>query len=197
MIGVDRIGGSMKKLIDRLGSLPGVATVLTGVVAVYIALVAFGNITDFDSNQAFVHHVLEMDTTFNDEDVMWRAIENDTLQNIGYVLVIAWETLAAVVTIWGTVLLLRARTTAQRLWGRKVATVGILMVMVLFGLGFISIGGEWFSMWQSSSWNGLDAAIRNFTLAGVTLILLHLPSKDWDAEAVPEVADEQRDVATP
>lgn len=185
----------MTRLIDRLGSLPGVATVLTGVVGVYIALVAFGNITDFDSNQAFVHHVLEMDTTFNDDDVMWRAIESDTLQNIGYVLVIIWETLAAIVTIWGTVLLIRARTAVQWAWARKVATVGILMVMVLFGLGFISIGGEWFSMWQSGDWNGLDAAIRNFTLSGITMILLHLPSAEWKGAAEAVDAAQTRDAA--
>jgi len=169
----------MNKLIDRLGSLPGIATILTGVVGVYIALVAFGNITDFDSNQAFVHHVLEMDTTFDDPDVMWRAVENNTLQNIGYVGVIVWETLCAVVAIWGTVLLIGAFGHGRWEHARKVASLGILMVMFLFGFGFISVGGEWFSMWQSSDWNGLDAAIRNFTLCAVPLILLQLPSKDW------------------
>jgi hypothetical protein len=31
--------------------------------ALYMTLVAVGNITDFDANQQFVHHVLTMDTT--------------------------------------------------------------------------------------------------------------------------------------
>lgn len=170
----------MHKLIDRLGSLPGIVTVLTGTVAGYIALVAFGNMTDFNSNQAYVHHVLEMDTTFKDPDVMWRAIHSDTLQNIGYVGVIVWETLAALVCIWGTVLLVKAFGSGQWDRARKVASLGILMIMFLFAFGFIAIGGEYFSMWQSSQWNGLDAAIRNFTLAGLPLILLQLPNKEWD-----------------
>ncbi len=172
----------MDEVIDRLGSLPGIVTVLTGTVAVYISLVAIGNITDFDSNQAFVHHVLEMDTTFKDPDLMWRAIESDTLQNIGYIGVIAWETLAAIVCVWGTVLLVRAGGNGQWQRARKVASLGILMIMFLFGFGFIAIGGEYFSMWQSSQWNGLSAAIRNFTLAGLTLILMHLPHRAWDDE---------------
>ncbi|MGH8775627.1 MAG: DUF2165 domain-containing protein [Jiangellaceae bacterium] len=74
-------------------------TVLTVIMAAYMTLVAFGNITDFGTNQQFVQHVLEMDTTFNDEDLMWRAIENDTLQDVGYVGVIIWETLTALV-LW-------------------------------------------------------------------------------------------------
>ncbi|MDR7085201.1 putative small integral membrane protein [Aeromicrobium panaciterrae] len=170
----------MNKLIDKLGSLQGIVTVLTGTVAAYISLVAIGNITDFDSNQAFVHHVLEMDTTFNDPDVMWRAIESDTLQDIGYIGIIAFETLTALVCIWGTVLLIKAFKSGA--WGhaRKVSSLGILMMLFLFGFGFIAVGGEYFSMWQSDTWNGLSAAIRNFTLGAIPLILLQLPNKAWD-----------------
>ncbi|HEV2930561.1 MAG TPA: DUF2165 family protein, partial [Propionibacteriaceae bacterium] len=57
----------------RLGTLPVVVAVLTLITAAYYLLVAIGNITDFGTNQQFVLHVFEMDTTFNDEDVMWRA----------------------------------------------------------------------------------------------------------------------------
>lgn len=170
--------------IERLGSVPGVATVLTAIMAAYLTLVAFGNITDFDSNQQFVHHVLEMDTTFNGDDVMWRAIQNDTLQNIGYIAVIVWETLSAIVLWWGAWALFRAlRGRRDFLRARRLSSVGLLMVVILFAFGFITVGGEWFSMWQSSSWNGLDAALRNVTLAAFTLVIAHLPSKDWDRQA--------------
>ena len=170
-------GNKVERIVDRVGSLPGIATILTGIVGAYIALVAIGNITDFDSNQAFVRHVLEMDTTFDDPDVMWRAIESNVLQDIGYVGVIIWETLAAIVLIWATVNLVKAFRTDDWLPARRLASFGLLMILFLFG--FITVGGEWFSMWQSDSWNGLDAAIRNFTLAALPLILLQLPSKDW------------------
>ena len=49
------------------------------------------------------------------------------------------------------------------------------MVMLLFGAGFMAIGGEWFAMWQSEDWNGLDAALRVFVLSGVVLLVDHLP----------------------
>jgi predicted small integral membrane protein len=52
------------------------------------------------------------------------------------------------------------------------------MVLLLFGAGFIAIGGEWFVMWQSGDWNGLDAALRVFLLSGVVLLVTHLPANE-------------------
>ncbi len=149
---------------------------LTGTVAVYMALVAFGNITDFGTNQEFVRHVLAMDTTFQDEDLMWRAVESRTLQDIAYVAIIVWETATALVLLaasWLWVPVLRRRTPPGR--ALRAGSLGLVMVLLLFGLGFMAIGGEWFAMWQSDAWNGLDAAARNVLLAGVALVVLHLP----------------------
>lgn len=51
---------------------------------------------------------------------------------------------------------------------------------VMFAGGFIVIGGEYFQMWQSDDWNGLDPALQNVVIAGLALIIAHLPSRDWD-----------------
>jgi predicted small integral membrane protein len=158
----------------RLGAPPLAATVLTATVALYMTLVAFGNITDFGTNQQFVQHVLSMDTTFKDPDLMWRAVESPTLHNAAYVAIIAWETLAASVLLaatWFWITGLR-RNAYDR--ARAASTVGLVMMLLLFGMGFLAIGGEWFAMWQSSDWNGLDAAARNVALAAFTLLLVHL-----------------------
>ncbi|MFI8892072.1 DUF2165 domain-containing protein [Streptomyces paradoxus] len=152
------------------GALSLAATVLTATVALYMALVAFGNITDFGTNQQFVRHVLAMDTTFKDEDLMWRAITSQGLQDAAYVGIIVWETVAALVLIYGSWLWARR----DDLNARRMSTYGLLMVMLLFGAGFIGIGGEWFSMWQSEDWNGLDAATRVFLFSGVVLIVNQL-----------------------
>ncbi|MEV7284372.1 DUF2165 domain-containing protein [Streptomyces sp. NPDC093252] len=147
------------------------ALALTGTLALYIALVALGNITDFDSNQQFVRHVLAMDTTFGDEDLMWRAITSTALQDAAYVAIIVWETVAALVLIAGTWFWARRDLARARRW----STYGLLMLMLLFGAGFIAIGGEWFAMWQSEDWNGLDAATRVFLMSGVVLLVNQLP----------------------
>ncbi|MFJ9559947.1 DUF2165 domain-containing protein [Streptomyces fuscichromogenes] len=154
-------------------ALPLAAAVLTGTVALYIALVAFGNITDFGTNQAFVQHVLAMDTTFKDDDLMWRAVTDKGLENAAYVAVIVWETVAALVLIAGTWLWARR----DHVRARRVSTYGLLMLVLLFGAGFIGIGGEWFSMWQSKTWNGLDAATRVLVLTGLALVVVQLSER--------------------
>ncbi|KES02954.1 membrane protein [Streptomyces toyocaensis] len=153
------------------GALSLTATLLTASVALYMALVALGNITDFGTNQEFVRHVLAMDTTFKDEDLMWRAITNEGVQDAAYVAIIVWETAAALVLAYGT--WLWARGDQPR--ARRFSTYGLLMVMLLFGAGFMAIGGEWFAMWQSEDFNGLDAALRVFVFSGVVLLVDHLP----------------------
>ncbi|MFG2574555.1 DUF2165 domain-containing protein [Streptomyces sp. NPDC048481] len=153
-------------------ALPLTAALLTGTVALYLLLVAFGNITDFGTNRQFVRHVLAMDETFGDDDLMWRAVTNRGLQDAAYVAIIVWETIAGLVLAAGTWLWARR----DDLRARTVSTYGLVMVMLLFGAGFIAIGGEWFAMWQSKTWNGLDAATRAFLFAGVVLIVNHLPS---------------------
>ncbi|MGC4190246.1 MAG: DUF2165 domain-containing protein [Thermomicrobiales bacterium] len=180
---------------ERLGTLPGVAFVLVALNGLYLALVAFGNITDFGTNQAFVQHVLSMDTTnFGapqgtglDPDVMWRAIDNETVQRIAYLGIIVWETITAVVLLAAVAIAIRERESdAGFRKARALATLGLAMLILLFFGGFIAIGGEWFQMWKSSAWNGLDPAFRNSVLALLTLVLLHLPSSQWgplDADA--------------
>lgn len=171
-----------------VGSLPTAVTVLVAVNAVYILLVAVGNITDYPTNYAFVQHVLSMDTTnFGgrpgvglDPDIMWRAITAPWAWNVAYVGIIVWEAAAAIVLILATVLCIMAIARGDR-WrtARAVASIGLLMIVALFFGGFIAIGGEWFSMWRSTAWNGLDTAFRNGMLAAVTLILIHVPVAGW------------------
>lgn len=184
--------------LSRFGTLPFVVAVLTLITAAYYTLVAFSNITDFGTNQEFVKHVFAMDTTFNDPDVTWRKITSEAIQNIAYVLIIAWEVLTALVLIWAFVAwvgALRADGGYHR--ARRLSTLGWTMVLLLFAGGFIVIGGEWFVMWQSSDWNGLDPALQNVIIAGLALILAHLPSREWevpgpraDQVPVPERSEE-------
>ena len=174
---------------QRLGTLPVVAAILVALNGLYILLVAFGNITDFGTNQAFVRHVLAMDTTnFGappgtelDPDVMWRAITNTTVQNIAYIGLIVWESATALVLIAAVVFWVRERGAGYRV-ARSLSTIGLLMLLLLFMGGFIAIGGEWFQMWKSTAWNGLDPAFRNSVLALTALVIIHLPSSHWEIE---------------
>ncbi|MDE1993667.1 MAG: DUF2165 domain-containing protein [Rhizobiaceae bacterium] len=148
---------------------------LVAAVALFFALVAFGNITDYGSNWLFVQHVLSMDTTFADSDLHWRAVTSPTLQTAGYLVIIAVETLTALLLWLGAIVLLLAVGGDE--FGRKksVAVAGLTLGILLYSVGFISIGGEWFAMWQSQVWNGEQKAFDFITMIGVVLIILSLP----------------------
>jgi predicted small integral membrane protein len=169
-----------------LGSLPVTLLVLVFLHGLYMALVTFGNITDFDTNQSFVQHVLQMDTTnFGqpegtglDPDVMWRSVDATWLQDVTYLVLIGWEGLTAIVLLVASGLWIQGRSD-HYVRARALSTIGLLMLLLLFFGGFIVVGGEWFQMWKSTAWNGLDPAFRNSVLALGTLILLHVPSTHW------------------
>jgi predicted small integral membrane protein len=173
----------------NLGTLPIIGAVLVALNGLYVLIVAFGNITDFGTNQAFVQHVLSMDTTnFGkpqgtglDPDVMWRAITSPVLQNVAYVALIAWEVATAAVLIAAVVFWIRERGHGYPI-ARKLSSIGLLMLLLLFFGGFIIVGGEWFQMWTSTVWNGEDPAFRNSVLALLTIVVIHLPSRSWEGD---------------
>jgi predicted small integral membrane protein len=47
--------------------------------------------------------------------------------------------------------------------------------MLMWLVGFLSVGGEWFLMWQSRTWNGQDTAFRMFAVEGLVLLILMQP----------------------
>ena len=54
------------------------------------------------------------------------------------------------------------------------AVAGITIGIIIWFMGFEVIGGEWFAMWQSTSWNGLGSAERIVGFLMLSMILLHL-----------------------
>jgi predicted small integral membrane protein len=85
------------------------------------------------------------------------------------------------VLVWAIVLWFgahRRRRSFAR--ARAAATLGFLMMFALFAGGFIAIGGEWFAMWQSKQWNGLDSALQDTVLAAFGLVVTQLSSPQWD-----------------
>jgi predicted small integral membrane protein len=143
-------------------------------ITLWLALVAFGNITDYGSNLVFVQHVLAMDSIFPDASIHYRAIHGPLLQHGAYVLIIATETLAAGLCGIGTWRMARARGAPAAMFHRakRLAIAGLTLGLLLWLGGFMAIGGEWFGMWMSSQWNGLDSAFRFVVVLLAALIHL-------------------------
>lgn len=143
-------------------------------VAIFYTLVVINNVTDYDSNYQFVRHVLMMDSTFAGNHGMWRAQNQPALHTAFYVSIIAWETLTMALCWWGGFRLLKARrgNAGEFERAKSVAVAALTLSLLMWLVAFLSVGGEWFLMWQSKSWNGQDAAFRMFTVVGIVLLLV-------------------------
>jgi predicted small integral membrane protein len=149
---------------------------LVATVALFFALVALENVTDYATNWIFVQHVLAMDTIFPDSTLKWRAITDQRIAAAAYWLIIGWESLTALILSVASALLLMACRDATRFaTTKRIAVLGLTCGLLLYGLGFTVIGGEWFMMWQSKDWNSLDSAARFMLLEGLVLLVMLQP----------------------
>ena len=146
-------------------------------VAVFYTFVVFDNITDYDSNYQFVRHVLMMDSTFPGNHGMWRAVNSPALHTAFYVSIIAWEFATMVLCWWGGARQVKALrgTPGEFQRAKGIAIAALTLSLLMWLVAFLSVGGEWFLMWQSKTWNGQDAAFRMFTVVGIVLLLVAQP----------------------
>ena len=152
-------------------------------VAFFYSLVVLNNTTDYNSNYQFIRHVLLMDSTFPGNRGMWRALYSPAWDLVFYGSIIAWEATTMTLSWWAGIRLAKALRGPAAAFNRaKRLAIGALSLSLLMWLvAFLSIGGEWFLMWQSKTWNGQDAAFRMFTVVGIVLLLVAQP----DAEGQP------------
>jgi predicted small integral membrane protein len=149
--------------------------VLVAAIALFASFVVFGNLTDYDTNFAFVQHVLSMDTIFPGSNIGYRAITSPALHHLAYAFIIAVETATAVLCWLGAFALLRAVSADAAAFQRakRFAVLGLTLGFLLWQGGFMTIGGEWFGMWQSQAWNGVPSAFRfAMVIAGVLIFVV-------------------------
>ena len=168
---------------------------LLGSVAFYFLIVVLNNaVLDYPSNYAFVRHVLSMDTLFSGQAQRWRAFPDPTPEDNSYWLhhafywsIIAWEAAAGLLCGLAACQLARKLKASARVFNatKSLAIYGLLLSLLQWFTAFITVGGEWFLMWQSRSWNGQDAAVRIFVVLGVTLIFVAMKDED------PDLTDQQ------
>lgn len=143
----------------------------------YSFFVLLGNVMDYNSNFQFVKHVLSMDTTFPGNSLMWRSITNPIPHHIYYILIICTEAVITYFCFAGGIDLLKKLQTSSEVFNnaKKKSLIGLTLSFVLWFVGFIAIGGEWFLMWQSESWNGIEAAFR---VSAIVLFILLFVGRD-------------------
>ncbi|MGE7022463.1 DUF2165 family protein [Solibacillus cecembensis] len=159
--------------------LKTVVLLLAGLFGLFVFA---GNLMDYNSNYEFVLHVLSMDTTFEGNALMWRAIESPILYTIAYWgLIIAEGTFSLLAFIGVYHMLKNIRATGRQFnQAKSFGFYAFMLGFAIWYLGFIVIGSEWFAMWQSQIWNGKETAM-DITIVWIGFaILLALKDEDLD-----------------
>lgn len=154
-----------------------VASLVVLMAAAYYLIVVFDNVTNptnpNGSNWPLVEGVLSGDGTPADNGFEWRFIDANWFQVLAYIGIIAGEALAAIGLIGGGILGLR-RTGDAMGWerGQRWTLIGATFGLLVFFLGFIVVGGNWFLMYENAKWNGMQPAFQNTvtTLLAVLLV---------------------------
>jgi predicted small integral membrane protein len=149
-------------------------TVLVAALAFFFGLVVLNNVLDYNSNLVFVQHVLSMDTTFPGNKIMWRAMTAPWIHLCFYAGIVLWESIVCGLLGLGARKLWQARNAGPDDFNRakSLAIAGLTASELLWLVAFLSVGGEWFAMWQSQTWNGQTAAARMFEVTGFILIFV-------------------------
>jgi predicted small integral membrane protein len=152
-------------------------------LALFALLITFDNLTDYDTNYAFVRHVLSMDTTFPGNALLYRRIRSPALWQAGYALIILGEGLSGIaLAIAAIPLAWRLRSDSVRFnHAKRLVIIGAALGFVVWFFGFMVVGGEWFSMWQSPTWNGQEAAFRFYMTILAVLIFVNQPDGELSA----------------
>ena len=143
-------------------------------IALFYTLVSFNNLTDFNSNYQFVRHVLMMDSTFPGNHGLWRAVASPGVHLAFYLLIIGWEITTTILLWWSVVHLARTvrKPAVAYNAAKRVAVMALTVSLLMWLVAFLSVGAEWFLMWQSRAWNGQETAFRMFAVVGLVLLLI-------------------------
>lgn len=147
---------------------------LAGAGGVLILLVTLNNLMDYDTNYSVVSHVMAMDDIPPGSPLVWRAISSPALHRLTYGFIIATEAIAAAAALSGAFLMWRARLAPAEDFtdAKAVAAAGLATAVWLYLFGFMAVGGEWFQMWRSTTYNLQEAAFRFIGCIALALIFL-------------------------
>ena len=149
-------------------------------VALFYTLVVFNNLTDYNTNYQFVRHVLMMDSIAPGNHGMWRAINRPAWHTAAYISIIVWESLVMLLCWAGSWRMIRQYSLPSAAFeqARRLAISALTLALLMWLVAFLTVGGEWFLMWQSKTWNGQDAAFRMFTVIGLILLVVMQPENE-------------------
>ena len=152
-------------------------------LGLYYTLLVFNNTNDYNSNLTFVRHVLLMDTTFPGNNGLWRAIHAPAVPLLFFITIVCWETVTGVLLWWAGFRLIRNLHSSAATFNaaKKLGVMGLTLSLLMWLSAFLTVGNEWFLMWQSKQWSGEQVADHMFAIAGIILLYLVMPDAEGQA----------------
>ena len=94
--------------------------------------------------------------------------------------IIGWEILTMVLSWWGAIAMLRKLQSpaAEFNMAKRIPVIALTLGMLMWLVAFLTVGAEWFLMWQSHLWNGQEAAFRMFVVVGMVLLIMLQPERE-------------------
>jgi predicted small integral membrane protein len=162
-------------MVTRIAKL-----LLLASIALLYTLIVFDNLTDFDSNYQVVRHVIMMDSTFPGNHGMWRAVHQPIVHLTFYLSIIAWEIVTTVLLWWGVTVLFRIVRSSSSTFNaaKRIPVAALTLSLLMWVVAFLTVGANWFLMWQSRMWNGQPVAVEMFVVVGIVLLILLQPETE-------------------
>lgn len=134
--------------------------ILMAYISFFGLLVITHNVTDYNSNYEYVAHILSMDTTTANENILYRAIDSPYLHHRIYWFIITMEVTYTVLCLMGTYHLYRKVNDSADAFheAKKFSIMGIMVAIFIYYVCLQTVGVEWFDMDTSQSWNAKDWA---------------------------------------
>ncbi|SEQ41843.1 Predicted small integral membrane protein [Devosia sp. YR412] len=138
------------------------------------------DVTDFnDTLVNAVEPMIQMTDTYGNPLQQVRAITAPWVGPVALVAIIAVETLAGIFGLIGLVLMLLnlGRSSADFARGKAWMMLGCLFAVLIWGVGFMVIAGDWFLSWEAKT-NSLDGQLGGMiyflpNALGLILATLH------------------------
>ena len=128
-----------------------------------------------------------MDTIFPSSTITYRAITDPTLHHAAYAMIIAAEARDRDAVLDRRIRCCGALRADADTFNRAktFAVAGLTLGFLLWQVGFMTIGGEWFGMWQSKQWNGVPSAFRFVVTIAAVLIFVAMRDQEHRSRQTP------------
>lgn len=131
--------------------------------------------------QYAVGPLLSMENTANNSWLMWRAINISWAPYLGLVVITTIETLAGIFASIGLIIMVKNFNKSYQLFskGKAWAMLGASCAVLVWGIGFMVVAGDWFMAWQAKV-NPLNTQLGAmiYALPCIATIIILLVQKD-------------------